>query len=132
MKILLVDDDELFRGLASKALEKAQHQITVASNGDEAIKAVQNGDEFDLVITDMFMPNKDGMEVIRQIKALRPSVKLIVVSSSGAAEYSSFKIAETIGANGSLQKPFTPAQLLEKVREVTVDEGKNRQPRTGN
>ena len=132
MKILLVDDDEMFRGLASKTLAKASYQVTVASNGEEAIKKAGGEDDFDLLITDMFMPNKDGMAVIQRIKALRPSIKIIVVSSSGAAEYTSFKIAETLGANGSLQKPFTPAQLLEKVREVTVDEEKKRQPRTAN
>jgi len=123
MKVLLVDDDELFRVMISVTLKAAGYQVTVASNGDEAIKEARL-DDYDLIITDIFMPNKDGMEVIQKIKAMRPAIKIIAMSSSGSAEFTSFKIARSLGSNGSLQKPFSPAELLAKVKEVTVNKGK--------
>lgn len=120
MKLLLVDDDMFLRELTSKALKKAGYEVTLASDGGEAIKKAREED-FDLVITDILMPEKDGMDVIQEIKVMRPSIKIIAISSSGIAGHSSLlKIAEAHGSDGSLQKPFTPEQLINKISEVVL------------
>ena len=121
MKILVVDDDGLFRAMTKLVLEQAGYQVTLTSDGDEAIREAQKN-EFDLLITDIFMPNKDGMDVIQKLKAARPTIRIIAMSASGAAEFTSFKVARSLGATGSLQKPFSPEQLLATVKEVTLSE----------
>ena len=119
-KILVVDDDAFLRGLTGEALETAGYEIVVASDGAEAIKKARD-ENFDLVVTDILMPKRDGMDVIQEIKQTRPSLKILAISSGGAAGHVSvLQIAEANGSDGSLQKPFTPAQLLEKISEITV------------
>ena len=116
MKILLVDDDKFFLALTCKALKMAGYEVIVASDGCEAgIKMRENS--LDLIITDIFMPNKDGLEVIQESKEINPKVKVIAITSGGTAgHYSSFlQIAEAFGSDGSLQKPFTSEELLEKI-----------------
>ena len=116
MKILFVDDDVLFREVIGRALTKSGHETTVATDGLDAIKKA-SCDQFDLLITDIFMPHKEGIEVIQEIKDIYPDIKIIAISSGGSAGYTSFlKIAETFGADAMHGKTVHPAQLLEKNR----------------
>jgi CheY-like chemotaxis protein len=120
MKILLVDDDELFRTMISRTLSKQDHNVIIANDGDGALAKAQQ-ENFDLVITDIFMPSKEGIEVIQEIREIQPDVKIIAISSDGITTHSSFlKIAEASGADICLRKPFNPAQLLEKIAEITA------------
>ena len=119
MKVLLIDDDDFFRGLVGGAMDKHGYRTTIAFDGEDAAKKMKNED-FDLVITDLFMPNKEGFEVIQEIRAIDPKIKIIAISSDGLAGFSSFlKMAQAFGANGSLQKPFSMEQLIAKIEEVT-------------
>jgi CheY-like chemotaxis protein len=118
MKILLVEDDQLLSTLIQKALSRQEYEITAAKNGNEAIEKAR-AESFDLIITDIFMPDKEGIEVIQEIKEIHPGIKIIAISSDGLAGRSSFlKIAEASGAHACLSKPFNPAQLVEKVSEL--------------
>jgi CheY-like chemotaxis protein len=118
VKILLVEDDALFRGLINKALEKEGYQITIAEDGEQAHNKICSG-IFDLVITDLFMPNKEGFEVIQEIRKTNSHIKIIAISSNALVGHSSFlKMALAFGANDSLQKPFSPEQLIEKINHV--------------
>jgi CheY-like chemotaxis protein len=118
MDILFVDDDEVCREIATRALSRDGHAVTVALDGNEAIGKVRN-QAFDLIITDIFMPNKEGLELIQEIRAILPAIKIIAISSAVEVGGSPFlKMSEAFGANTSLPKPFTPAELIAKVREV--------------
>jgi CheY-like chemotaxis protein len=120
MKILLVDDDKLLRELTSKTLVQAGHHVTVASDGGEGVNKAREG-KFDLLITDMFMPVKEGLEVIEEVRAIHPAIKVIAISIDGPHGASTFlKVSKAFGAQVCLEKPFTPEQLLEKVVEVTA------------
>lgn len=120
MKILVVEDDKLVHEMLDSILSQQGHIIDSAYNGDEAMTKIKN-DKFDLLITDILMPEKEGIEVIQEVKELDPLLKIIAISSGGHAGFTSFlRIAETFGADASLEKPFTAEQLLNKVTEVTA------------
>lgn len=119
MRVLLVDDDALFCGIINTALQKHGYQTSIACNGDDALKKIHGG-EFDLLITDILMPQKEGIELIQEVRQTNPKLKIIAISSGGQTGYTSFlRIAETFGADASLKKPFTADQLIDKVKEVT-------------
>lgn len=119
MNVLLVDDDALFRNLINTALQKQGYQTSIACNGDEALKKIQEG-EFDLLVTDILMPEKEGIELIQEVRLTNPKLKIIAISSGGQTGYTSFlRIAETFGADASLKKPFTADELIEKVKHIT-------------
>ncbi len=86
---------------------------------DEAIAKSPRFQPFDLVITDIFMPKKEGLELIQEIRAILPNIKIITISSNFKVGGLPFlKMSEGLGANASLAKPFTPAELVAKVHEV--------------
>lgn len=118
MKILLVEDDALYRSLIQKALGKNGYEITCAVDGLDAFEKMKAA-SFDLIITDIFLPHKEGIEVIQEIKDAYPQMKVVAISSGGQAGHTTFlKIAETVGADACLQKPFTPEQLLPLVERL--------------
>src|ERR1700761_8462878 len=109
MKILVIDDDEFYRGLMVSALEKAGHKIVIAEDGEMAMKKAHS-EKFDVVITDIYMPKKEGVVVVQEIKKASPEVKILTVSAGGGLQ-----VTESLGADTSLQKPFSAQQLLDKV-----------------
>ena len=116
-RILIADDDEQFRKMLRQMLECEGYEIGEAANGKEAIRnySVQ---PFDLVITDIIMPEKEGLETIVDIKNKDPEAKFIVVSGTkwfGANV--EFEIAQTLGAQ-TLQKPFERNKLLEAINQA--------------
>ena len=120
MNILVVDDDLLYRELIGKALNKEGHKATLVENGVEAIRKIKE-ENFDLMITDILMPEKEGIEIIQEVRETHPDLKIIAISSGGRVGYSSFlRIAEAFGADQSLEKPFNPAQLIEKITQLSA------------
>src|SRR5918999_5755240 len=105
-RILVVDDDADMRFIVREILKSAGHDVTVAVNGREGTVAYFE-QRPDLVITDLFMPEKDGLTVIRELRAASPEVKIIAISGGGpAGEPGSLDNARTLGAVGALAKPF--------------------------
>ena len=111
-RILLVDDDRLVSETLSAILQQAGYVTTTAANGDAGLKQLQS-QEFDLVITDIMMPQKDGIETILEIRRNNPSQKIIAISGGSLEVNLDFlKFAEKLGADGILHKPINREQLL--------------------
>ena len=121
MKHVLVIDDELqIRDMLKKLLERAGYAVSVAENGSHGLKLFQ-ATHFDIVITDLTMPEKDGMETIKEILAERPDMPIVAMSGGGHRfpEYFLPK-AHDAGARTCLRKPFRGSELIKVVAELTV------------
>ena len=117
-KILVVDDNNKFREMTSLVLRKAGHIVTVATNGNEATRLVQDN-TFDLVITDLVMPEKDGIETIMELRRKIPALKIIAMSGGGlVAPENYLVIARQLGTAQTLAKPFSRDELLAAVDRV--------------
>ncbi|OHC76187.1 MAG: hypothetical protein A3G18_00740 [Rhodospirillales bacterium RIFCSPLOWO2_12_FULL_58_28] len=111
-RILVIDDEELARFTLREILENAGHEVSEARNGNEGI-AFQKATPFDLVITDIIMPEKEGVETIIELKRDYPGIRIIGISGGGRTRNLDFlKLAEQFGAARVLAKPFTEDELL--------------------
>lgn len=117
--ILIVDDEDAVRGLLTKTLTGAGYKVFAASDGKQALDIFHKQD-IDLVITDLIMPNIEGIEVIREIRSYKQrTVKIIAISGGGVVDAEEYlKTARRLGADHVLGKPFTIDDLLEAVHQV--------------
>ena len=119
-KVLLVDDDaDLLEGLCRRlqARDPGWH-VATAMNGDEALALVRR-EHFDVVVTDILMPEKEGLETIQELRRDYPQV--MIVAMSGGSErigIDVLRVARTFGADGVLEKPFSCAELVELVDDL--------------
>ncbi|MDJ0949721.1 MAG: response regulator [Alphaproteobacteria bacterium] len=111
--ILLVDDVQMVRLALSTLLQESGHTVTEASDGKAALKAA-GSDAFDIVVTDVFMPAMDGIELIRHLRESYPDLKIIAISGGGARQPPEFAInlASALGADVTMQKPMDNEDLL--------------------
>ncbi len=117
-KILVVDDEEPIRGLLRHALIANGYEVVEASNGTEAIHRFREG-AIDLVITDIIMPDKEGLESIMDLKEIDHDVKIIAMSGGGRLEpHSYLQMASKFGAQRVFQKPLSISTLLSAVEEL--------------
>jgi CheY-like chemotaxis protein len=117
-KILVIDDDELVRTTIKAALELADYEVMEAVDGQEGVNTFQGGG-FDLVVTDIIMPEKEGIETIIEIRQHDPNIKIIAISGGGRTSNQIFlDVAKKFGAVDVLAKPFTPKQLVAMVQKV--------------
>ncbi len=117
LKILLVDDDKLIREMLRNMLKKEDYATEEASDGDEAIKLFHKFKP-DLVVTDIIMPEKEGIELIQQFLKENPAVKILAISG-GALNIdsnSTLKMAKALGAHATLSKPLFRDELLTTVQ----------------
>ncbi len=121
LRILVVDDDENIREILKDLLTVLDHQVILAGNGEEALRAFER-EEFDLVFTDLGMPGISGWEVNRRIKENRPDKPVIIISGWGA-QLSEDEI-KTSKADHVIPKPFT----LDQIIAATERFGKNNSP----
>lgn len=110
-KILVIDDDQAMRGSIRRILEREGHQVSEAENGREALKLFRV-EAPAVVVTDLIMPEMEGIETILELRALSEGVKILAVSGS---EPRLLDDAEALGADASLRKPFTVDQLRQAV-----------------
>ncbi|MFO7755779.1 MAG: response regulator [Bacteroidales bacterium] len=117
--ILLVEDNEDLRTMLKQSLEKRNHKIIEASNGREAVnkfKSVMT----DLVITDILMPEQDGIGLIMELKKVKPELFIIAISGGGKIGPSNYlDIARTLGADAVFPKPFNINHLIDEVENLT-------------
>lgn len=116
--ILVVDDDDLFRAMLCETLKAAGYEVLEAENGKAAMKVVL-GSSLDLVITDLIMPEQEGIETIREIKRITPEMKIIAVSGGmrgGSMDF--LQIAEYMGATRVFKKPIDRKAFLSAVSEL--------------
>jgi len=115
--VLIVDDVQEQRDLASSILKRLGYHVSVASCGEEAVKWVGSGQDFDLVILDMIMHDGiDGLETFKQIRQFKPNQKAIIVS--GFSETGRVKDAQHLGAGAYVKKPY----LLDRIGSAVKDE----------
>lgn len=118
-QILLVEDDNDVRQLIKQLLEKDGHTVLEAANGKTAVD-IYYKEQPDLIITDIVMPEKDGIEVISELKSKYPHIKIIAISGGGGLDPSSYLFtARKLGAAYTFKKPFLRAELLEAVKALT-------------
>jgi CheY-like chemotaxis protein len=116
--ILVIDDDETIRVLLRTILEREGYRVVDAPDGNMGIRRYQESPT-DLVITDLIMPGKEGIETIRELRKKFPHVKIIAVSGGGRIGPESYlKMAKGVGALRTLSKPFDRMALLKAVEEV--------------
>lgn len=115
-RVLIVDDEPDVRLSLQLALELAGYSVRIASNGHEAL-AQQRDSAADILITDIFMPESDGMETIANFRREFPATRIVVVSGAArrpATDY--LNAAQLVGADITLKKPVDIDRLLEQLR----------------
>ncbi len=117
-KILIIDDEPYILLMLKKMLEKAGHEVYLASNGREGMALFEKASA-DLVITDIIMPDKEGLELILEMKKQRPALKIIAMSGGGRISPESYlECAKHFGAEKVFQKPFSQKDLISAVKEL--------------
>ena len=121
-KRLIIDDEKSMLILLRKILEKDNHEVFEACDADEGI-SLYNTEKPDLVITDIIMPDKEGLEIIKELKREYPDVKIVAMSGGGHIGPEDYLfLAKEFGALRTITKPFSSGEILEIVRELTFKE----------
>lgn len=110
--ILIVDDERAVRLILAEALKTKEYEIELAENGLEAIGKIERK-SYDLVISDYMMPEMNGLELVRRIRAIHPATPVLVVTSQGPVNE-----FLKIGATACLQKPFDVFHLKDIVKTI--------------
>jgi CheY-like chemotaxis protein len=116
-RILVVDDDALLRGAIRVVLESAGYEVIEAGDGSAALRLYRE-QAVDLLLVDLFIPEPDGLEVIRTVRAEVPDAKIIAMSGGGSLKLDLLAAAEAFGASRTLWKPFVQGVLLTTVRDL--------------
>jgi DNA-binding NtrC family response regulator len=117
-RILVIDDDVKLRELIRRFLERAGYEVLIAANGNDALE-MQRQTPADVIITDIFMPEKEGTEIIMDLSMEFPQAKVIAISGGGnVADIDFLQLAENLGALKTFQKPFKQEELLAAVEEL--------------
>lgn len=119
MKSILVIDDNIYvRSLLREMLELANYDVTEAPNGEVGARLFRQ-EPVDLVITDIFMPEKEGLETIRELRRDFPGVKIIAISGGGSrGDLAFLPTAKKLGAHYTFVKPFEMDEMLAAVHEL--------------
>jgi DNA-binding NtrC family response regulator len=117
-RILVIDDDVKLRELIRRFLERAGYEVNIAENSMVALE-MQRQNPADVIITDIFMPEKEGTEIIMDLSVEFPEAKVIAISGGGSvADIDFLQLAENLGALKTFQKPFKLEELLAAVEEL--------------
>ena len=114
-RILLVEDEDMVRAVAERALTRAGYAVTTAADGDEGLEIVEGGAQFDLIVSDVVMPAMDGPTMAREIRKLAPDLPVLFMS--GYAEEQLRKEIDIANVH-FLPKPFSVQQISDKVGAV--------------
>ena len=118
--VLIVEDDAELREIIRIALTRRKFTVAEASNGKEAI-AQFNPSATDVVITNIVMPEEDGLGVIMKLKAQKPQIKIIAMSGGGQASPRIYlDMAKVLGADATLVKPFHLSDLIEELDKILL------------
>lgn len=117
-RILVIDDDEQCSQLLRAVFEQAGHEVATAANGKIGL-AMSRNSQFDLVITDVLMPEKDGLELIKELRRDNPEARIIAISGGGLLHAEDcLKMARLFGAQRILKKPIDVKELLQIAGEL--------------
>ncbi|NYZ10970.1 response regulator [Azospirillum sp. RWY-5-1] len=121
--VLVIDDDEMVRTMLLRTLARGGYEAIGACDGVDGLARFRQA-PCDLVITDIFMPNKEGLATIMELRRCFPDIRIVAISGGGArASLDVLPVAEALGACRTIRKPFTPQEVLAVVREVLGDPG---------
>jgi two-component system response regulator MprA len=117
-KILLIEDDTILRQTLSEILQEEGYEVTQAKDGDEGMASFVLAD-YQLIITDLIMPKKGGMEVIHEIRKASWEIKIMVISGGGKHPLSEYMLMSTLlGADAVMTKPFDINQFVATVKDL--------------
>jgi DNA-binding response OmpR family regulator len=118
MKVLVIDDDHLVRYTLSRILQHSGYDVITASDGRRGMLLLR--EEYpDVVITDIIMPEQEGIDTIIQVRRERPNIKIIAISGGGRIRNIDFlKMAHFLGADNVMRKPFEANELLAQLTEL--------------
>ena len=117
-KILIIDDEPHILLMLKKMLERVGYEIEIATNGVEGIRLFKESGS-DLVITDIIMPEKEGLETIREMRRIKSDLKIIAMSGGGKVSADNYlQIARIFGAAESIAKPFTQKEMVSAVQSL--------------
>ena len=117
-RILIIDDDHHILLMVKKMLERAGFEVDLASNGNEGLELFKRV-QADLVITDIIMPEKEGLEPIREMKRLQHDLKIIAMSGGGKISADNYlETARIFGASMILEKPFSQKTMILAVTDL--------------
>ena len=117
--ILIIDDDELMRGFLRELFTREGFEVREAVHGAAGIQSFQD-DATDVVITDLYMPEADGIEVLREIRKESQEVKIVAISggTTGGGRTDILQVMQDLGVDKTLQKPFKPEEMVAAVKEL--------------
>ena len=117
-KILIIDDEHHILLMLKKMLERNGFEVDLAANGNEGLDLFKKSPS-DLVITDIIMPEKEGLETIREMRRLRSDLKIIAMSGGGKVSADNYlEIAKIFGASKVMEKPFSQQEMVSAVKEL--------------
>ena len=115
--ILIIDDDDSLRDSLRRTLHKEGYTIMEASEGGQGLKQLERL-PVDVILLDMFMPDKDGLETLGELRRTHPGIRIIAMSGGGfKGTVDVLHVAKKMGVRRTLDKPFTREQLLDALRE---------------
>jgi CheY-like chemotaxis protein len=121
-RILVIDDEDLIREVIREMLEPEGYVVLTAANGKEGLRLFHK-ELPDLIITDIFMPEMEGLETIRELRRHSPDVKIVAISGGGERGMVSFlSHARRFGALRTLEKPFSREDLLNNLKELLTED----------
>lgn len=119
MKVLIVDDDFIVVESCRRILEAEGIAIQKAGNAAQAKKILDQGEFFDLMLTDIKMPGQDGFQLISQIRDTAPAMPILMMTGYLTPE--TIEKGRSGGAEGFIAKPFTPEELLKAIEDILPD-----------
>jgi CheY-like chemotaxis protein len=126
--ILVIDDDEMVRSTVKAMLESRSHEVVVAVDGEDGLRQLQK-QSFDLILCDIFMPNKDGIGTLREVRRVDADLPIIIMTGGSpnagrtgeGADVDYLHMARLLGATRTIGKPFTIKQLVVLVDEALAE-----------
>ncbi len=116
--VMIIDDDRDLREMLRTALLRKEYTVVEADNGREALKNFKPG-LTDLVITDLLMPEEDGLKVIMMMRELKKGIRVIAISGGGKAGPGNYlEMAKALGADAVFSKPFAINDLVTRIEEL--------------
>jgi DNA-binding response OmpR family regulator len=127
-KVLVVDDDDAVRELIKALLEQSGYEVRDAADGEIALTLLK-AEPADIVLLDILMPRKEGLETLIELKQHFPKMTVFAMSASGARKGHDFlTIASKFGADGVLQKPFSPDELFALINSRSAAQSRSTAP----
>ena len=119
MKILVIDDDAAVRKFISLILQRKKYTVVEADNGVNGLQLLQEHQDIAVMVTDLIMPEKEGIETIIEVRQQYPSIKILAISGGGKVSPENYLvIADALGAHTTLKKPFSGQELIQAIENL--------------